>query len=118
MVHDVGTHEGLPFIVMELLHGRDLASMLSQTPGRRLPVDTAVSLIVQAAGALQAAHADHVIHRDLKPANLSLQDNGVLKICDFGIARIADATEGLTGAGYVIGLAPLHVARTVRRDRG
>jgi parallel beta-helix repeat protein len=106
VVHDVGTHEGLPFIVMELLHGRDLASMLSQAPGRRLPVDTAVSLIVQAAEALQAAHAGHVVHRDLKPANLFLQDNGVLKICDFGIARLADATEGLTGVGYVIGSAP------------
>jgi len=106
VVHDVGTHEGLPFIVMELLHGRDLFSMLGQTPDRRLPVETAVSLIVQAAGALQAAHAGHVIHRDLKPANLFLQDNGLLKICDFGIARLADATEGLTSAGYVIGSAP------------
>jgi parallel beta-helix repeat protein len=106
VIHDVGTHEGLPFIVMELLHGRDLAFMLSQAPDRRLPVDTAVSLIVQAAEALQAAHAGHVVHRDLKPANLFLQDNGVLKICDFGIARIADATEGLTGVGYVIGSAP------------
>jgi len=106
VIHDVGTHEGLPFIVMELLHGRDLAFMLSQAPDRRLPVDRAVSLIVQAAEALQAAHAGHVVHRDLKPANLFLQDNGVLKICDFGIARIADATEGLTGVGYVIGSAP------------
>jgi WD40 repeat protein/serine/threonine protein kinase len=103
VVHDVGTHDGLPFIVMELLHGSDLAAMLSRAPGRRLPVETAVSLIAQAATALRAAHAAHVIHRDLKPANLFCQDNGLLKICDFGIARIADAVDGLTTAGNVIG---------------
>lgn len=105
VVHDVGTHGGLPFIVMELLHGRDLAAVLSQAPGRRLPVKTAVSLIVQAANALQAAHAAHIIHRDLKPANLFYQDNGLLKICDFGVARITDAVDGLTTAGNVIGTA-------------
>ncbi len=105
VVHDVGTHDGQPFIVMELLHGSDLAAMLGRAPGQRLPVDTAVSLIVQAATALQAAHSAHVIHRDLKPANLFRQDNGFLKICDFGIARIADAADGLTTAGYAIGTA-------------
>jgi eukaryotic-like serine/threonine-protein kinase len=105
VVHDVGAHGGQPFIVMELLHGSDLAAMLSQAPGRRLPVETAVSLIVQAATALQAAHAAHVVHRDLKPANLFCQDNGLLKICDFGVARITDAVDGLTTAGNVIGTA-------------
>ena len=105
MVHDVGTHGGQPFIVMELLHGSDLAAILSQAPGRRLPVETAVSLIVQAATALQAAHAAHIVHRDLKPANLFWQDNGLLKICDFGVARIMDAVDGLTTAGNVIGTA-------------
>jgi serine/threonine protein kinase len=105
VVHDVGTHDGQPFIVMELLHGSDLAATLDRAPGRRLPVETAVSLIVQAAVALQVAHSAHIIHRDLKPANLFCQDSGLLKICDFGVARIADATDGLTTAGYAIGTA-------------
>jgi eukaryotic-like serine/threonine-protein kinase len=105
VVHDVGTHDGQPFIVMELLHGSDLAAILGRTPGRRLPVETAVSLIVQAATALQVAHSAHVIHRDLKPANLFRQDSGLLKICDFGVARIDDATDGLITAGYAIGTA-------------
>ena len=105
VVHDVGTHDGQPFIVMELLHGSDLAAILGQAPGRRLPVETAVSLIVQAATALQVAHSAHIIHRDLKPANLFRQDSGLLKICDFGVARIVDATDGLITAGYAIGTA-------------
>ena len=105
VVHDVGTHDGQPFIVMELLHGSDLAAILGRAPGRRLPVETAVSLIVQAATALQVAHSAHIIHRDLKPANLFRQDSGLLKICDFGVARIVDATDGLTTAGYAIGTA-------------
>jgi parallel beta-helix repeat protein len=103
VVHDFGTHGGLPFIVMELLHGQDLAYMLGQASDRQLPVDVAVSLIIQAAEALQAAHAGGVIHRDLKPANLFLQNDGRLKICDFGIARRANATDGLTSDGYLIG---------------
>ena len=105
VVHDFGRYNGQPFIVMELLHGEDLASVLDHTPARQLPVDEAILLIIQAAEALQAAHESRVIHRDLKPANLFLQNNGQLKICDFGIARIAGATDGLTMAGHVIGTA-------------
>ncbi len=105
VVYDFGTYDGIPYIVMELLAGQNLADLLDQVPGRRLPVGMAVSLIVQAAKALQAAHADRVIHRDLKPANLFLQDKGGLKICDFGIARIADAADGLTSGSYVLGTA-------------
>ncbi len=103
VVYDVGTHDGQPYIVMELLHGQNLAELLKQAPGRRLPVTTALSLMIQAANAIQAAHAHRVIHRDLKPANLFVQDDGRLKVCDFGIARIADAPDGLTSGGYVLG---------------
>ena len=104
VVYDAGTHDGHPFIVMELLEGRDLAAVLDQE-NAGLAVDMAISLAIQAAEALQAAHAGHVIHRDLKPANLFLQDNGLLKICDFGIAWASDATAGLTSAGQAIGTA-------------
>jgi serine/threonine protein phosphatase PrpC len=102
VVHDVGSVDDRPFIVMELLHGRDLASALKLSPDG-LPVDTVISLGIQAADAVQAAHAGHVVHRDLKPANLFLQESGTLKICDFGIARAAEATSGLTAAGRAIG---------------
>jgi parallel beta-helix repeat protein len=102
VVHDFGTHDGLPFIVMELLRGHDLAFELSKSPAG-LPSDRVIPLAIQAAEALQAAHDNHVVHRDLKPANLFLQTNGLLKICDFGIARAADLTEGLTSPDYAIG---------------
>jgi serine/threonine protein kinase len=102
VVHDVGSDNGHLFIVMELLHGRDLAAMLAEAPGG-LPIDAVVSLTLQAAEALQAAHAGHVVHRDLKPANLFVLDGGLLKICDFGIAWTVDSTTRLTATGQAIG---------------
>ena len=102
VVHDVGSENGRMFMVMELLHGRDLAAVLAETPDG-LPVEAVVSLAIQAADALQAAHAEHVIHRDLKPANLFLVTSGQLKICDFGIARARDAAGALTVPGEAIG---------------
>jgi len=102
VVHDVGSDDGQLFIVMELLHGRDLAAMLAEAPAG-MAVDAAVSLTIQAAEALRAAHAGHVVHRDLKPANLFVLDDGQLKICDFGIAWAADATTHLTATGHAIG---------------
>ncbi|MEV6956374.1 serine/threonine-protein kinase [Streptomyces sp. NPDC051183] len=105
VVHDIGQHENRLFIVMELLEGRDLAQVLRRSPGG-LPVPEAVDLAVQAAEALAAAHAQQVVHRDLKPANLFLLTEGRLKICDFGIARTADATGGLTVTGRPFGTPP------------
>jgi hypothetical protein len=102
VVHDVGSDNGQLFIVMELLHGRDLAAMLAEAPAG-LPIDAVVSLTIQAAEALQAAHAIHVVHRDLKPANLFVLDGGQLKICDFGIAWAVDSTTHLTATGQTIG---------------
>ncbi|MFB7468100.1 WD40 repeat domain-containing serine/threonine protein kinase [Streptomyces sp. NPDC056224] len=102
VVHDIGQHENRLFIVMELLEGEDLARLLSRSPGG-LPVTEAVALALQAAEALAAAHAQKVVHRDLKPANLFLLADGRLKICDFGIARTADATDGLTVTGRPFG---------------
>jgi serine/threonine protein kinase len=102
VVHDVGSDNGQLFIVMELLHGRDLAAMLAEAPAG-LPVDTVVPLAIQAAEALRAAHAGHVVHRDLKPANLFVVDGGLLKICDFGIAWAVDSTTHLTATGQAIG---------------
>ena len=102
VVHDVGTHDGLPFVVMELLRGHDLAFVLRQSPAG-LPPDRVIPLVIQAAEALQAAHQVRIVHRDLKPSNLFLQSNGLLKICDFGIARATDMTEDLTSPEYTFG---------------
>ena len=102
VIHDVGSDSGQLFIVMELLHGRNLAAMLAGAPAG-LPIAVTVSLIIQAAEALQAAHAGHVVHRDLKPANLFVLDGGQLKMCDFGVARAIDATTHLTATGQAIG---------------
>jgi len=108
VVHDIGRHNNRLFIVMELLEGRDLAAVLAQSP-KGLPIPEAVEFALQAAEALAAAHARQVVHRDLKPANLFVLANGQLKICDFGIARTAQATEGLTVTGRPFG-TPAYMA--------
>jgi hypothetical protein len=93
VVHDYGEADGAMFIVMELLHGADLASLLEEHPGG-LPVERAVDYGLQLADALAYAHGKGIIHRDLKPANLFLENPGRLKICDFGIARDENAAPG------------------------
>ncbi|MGW1094180.1 WD40 repeat domain-containing serine/threonine protein kinase [Streptomyces sp. NPDC002455] len=116
VVHDVGVHENRLFIVMELLEGEDLAHVLARSPDG-LTVAEAVGLVLQAAEALEAAHAREVVHRDLKPANLFLQTGGRLKICDFGIARTAEATAGLTATGQPLGTPPYMAPEQWRGER-
>ncbi|MGS2643636.1 protein kinase domain-containing protein [Streptosporangium sp. LJ11] len=103
-VLDTGEHEGRPYLVMELLTGRDLAAELA---GRGpLSVSETCHLAGQAALGLDAAHRAGVVHRDVKPANLHLGAAGALKVVDFGTARVAtEAAMRLTSAGSVIGTA-------------
>jgi len=99
-VDDFGEYDGQWFLAMEFLDGRDLASELADHPGG-LPVRRVVGLAVQLADALVAAHEMGVVHRDLKPANLMVVAGDRLKVCDFGIAQMADASTTHTFAGRV-----------------
>src|SRR4051794_16877374 len=86
-IHELGEHEGRPFIVMELLEGR---TMKQRIEGGPLPVDQVVHFGVQIAMALDAAHARGIVHRDIKPANLFVTHEEHLKVLDFGLAKLAD----------------------------
>jgi serine/threonine-protein kinase len=84
-IHDVGTHEGAPYIVTELLEGESLRERLI---GGGLPVRKAVEVAVQIAQGLAAAHQKGIVHRDLKPANVFMTKDGHVKILDFGVAKL------------------------------
>ena len=88
-VIDVGTHKGLPYLVMELLQGEDLGQMIER--GVVLSPAQAVDLLLQACEGLAEAHALGIVHRDIKPRNLFLTQRvhggPLLKILDFGLAK-------------------------------
>lgn len=103
-VFDTGDDDGTLFITMELIEGEDLACRLRR--GGPLPPDEAVAIADQVLAVLEVAHGNGIIHRDIKPSNILLQDDGVARLADFGIARTLDElTAGLTKTGQVIGTA-------------
>ena len=84
-VHDIGTADGAPYIVTELLEGETLRNRVLAGP---LPVRKAIDYAVQIAKGLAAAHEKGIVHRDLKPENLFLTKDGRVKILDFGLAKL------------------------------
>ena len=97
-VHDVGVHEGAPFMVMEYLVGRDLAQVMESRGA--LPITEAVEYVMQACEALAVAHRRGIVHRDIKPENLFIVEQSGLpsvKLLDFGISKIEAATTRHTG---------------------
>jgi eukaryotic-like serine/threonine-protein kinase len=122
-VHDVGSHEGAPFLVMEHLTGKDLAAVLAEH-GPPAILATA-EFIVQACEALAVAHSHGIIHRDIKPENLFLvQHDGppTLKLLDFGIstAALGDRCSTLTGRlmlGTPFYMSPEQVRSSAQADQ-
>jgi serine/threonine-protein kinase len=101
-VFDFGTDGTDSYLVMELVEGDSVATLLSGGP---LPVAQAVTIAAQASEGLAAAHKYGVIHRDVKPGNLIVTPTGVVKVCDFGIARLQHASgqARLTGTAVAMG---------------
>ena len=101
-IHDFGELGGIHFITMELVNGTSITQLI-QRQGR-IPIAGTLSIARQLFRALQAAHEEGIIHRDIKPHNLMLQPDGVLKVMDFGVARLVRrASAGLTQVGMVVG---------------
>ena len=102
VVHDIGTQDGVDFMVMEHVSGQPLDKVI---PSGGLPANVATRYAVQIADALARAHASGIVHRDLKPANIMVDDTGLVKILDFGLAKLvapeprADVGATLSGAG-------------------
>jgi len=99
--HDLGEVEGMYYITMEFVEGQSLKHLI-QSRGH-LPVPVMLTVGKQLCRALEVAHEQGVIHRDIKPQNIVVEPSGTIKVMDFGIARLATRTEGVTQAGMAIG---------------
>ncbi len=112
-IYDVGEHDGVPYIAMELVNGRTLRSYVGRAD---VPFEQRLRWLLDVARALSAAHRGGIVHRDIKPENVMLREDGVVKVLDFGVARraygeldVTGPTQGqqefptITGKGVVIG---------------
>lgn len=113
VVHQVGTDELGPFLVMELLEGEDLSSLIKRQGA--LPLAQVIELTQQAIAGLKTAADAGLVHRDVKPENLFVTPAGV-KLTDFGLARPLDGSENLTQAGLVVG-SPHYLAPELARGK-
>jgi len=119
-IYDIGTHEGTPYIVSELLEGETLCNRLKNG---KLTIGKSVDYARQIANGLAAAHAKDITHRDIKPENIFITSDGRAKILDFGLAKVkADVPDGngitrtaiATGAGVVMGTVGYMAPEQVR----
>ena len=101
--YDLGEMNGLYYLTMEFVEGASLKDLIRARG--RLPASAVLPIAKQLCRALEVAHEEGVIHRDIKPQNMVVQGDGVLKVMDFGIARLASrpAESGHTQAGMIVG---------------
>ena len=113
-VFDLGNHlDGSPYIAMELLKGQDLQKAIRLPP--LMTLERKVTIIVQVLAGLAHAHQAGIVHRDIKPANIFINQDGTVKIMDFGVARLT--TASMTGTGNIVGTADYMSPEQVKGSR-
>jgi serine/threonine protein kinase/dienelactone hydrolase len=108
VLHDVGSQDAINFMVMEYVSGNTLGKMI---PPGGLPAELATKYALQVADALACAHAAGIVHRDLKPSNIMIDNSGLVKVLDFGLAKLAEPATAaqddmptmLTTQGLILG---------------
>ena len=101
-IYDVGSENNINYIVMEYVNGKTLKKII--TENTRLNPSKTIEIAIQIASGLECAHKNNLIHRDIKPHNILVTEDGVAKIADFGIAKVANSMT-ITNSGQIIGSA-------------
>jgi tetratricopeptide (TPR) repeat protein/predicted Ser/Thr protein kinase len=109
-IYEINSDQGIDFIAMEYVAGRTLAGLLQQGP---IAIDLAHRFATQIAEAVGRAHRAGIVHRDLKPGNIMVTNDGLLKVLDFGLAKVAQPTDSQAGTDAVTQAALTRVGTTV-----
>jgi eukaryotic-like serine/threonine-protein kinase len=102
-IYGVEDVDGVPALILELVEGETLAERIARGP---IPREEALPIALQIVSALEAAHEHRIIHRDLKPANITVTPEGVVKVLDFGLAKLVEVVSGFQAPGDAASVSP------------